>query len=112
VLYQGFGVPGILHWGHDCVADPADDLAWRLVAAHPDATDSILEAYQLRRTELTDPHLVDRALLAGELALARWLLYGVRTQDAEIIADAVAMLEDLDAHTREDRDAEAEPLMA
>ena len=70
-----------------------------------------MEAYQLRRTELTDPHLADRALLAGELALARWLLYGVRTQDAEIIDDAVAMLEELDAHTREGRDAEAEPLM-
>jgi alkanesulfonate monooxygenase SsuD/methylene tetrahydromethanopterin reductase-like flavin-dependent oxidoreductase (luciferase family) len=44
-----------------------------------------MEAYQLRRRELLDPHLVDRALLAGELALARWLLYGVRTDDAEII---------------------------
>ena len=51
-----------------------------LVAAPPDAADSIMEAYQLRRTELTDPHLVDRALLAGELALARWLLYGVRSR--------------------------------
>jgi len=112
VLVSGDAVTGILHWGDACVADPADDLAWLLVAAHPDATDSIMEAYQLRRTELTDPHLTERALLAGELALARWLLYGVRTQDAEIIDDAVAMLEDLDAHTRDDRDAEAEPLMA
>ena len=71
-----------------------------------------MEAYQLRRTELTDPHLADRALLAGELALARWLLYGVRTQDPEIIDDAVAMLEELDAHTRADQDAEAESLLA
>ena len=108
VLVHGEKVTGILHWGDACVADPADDLAWLLVAAHPDTTDSIMEAYQLRRTELTDPHLADRALLAGELALARWLLYGVRTQDAEIIDDAVAMLEDLDAHTREDQGAEAE----
>jgi aminoglycoside phosphotransferase (APT) family kinase protein len=112
VLVQGDKVTGILHWGDACVADPADDLAWLLVAAHPDTTDSIMEAYQLRRTELTDPHLADRALLAGELALARWLLYGVRTQDPEIIDDAVAMLEELDAHTRADQDAEAESLLA
>ena len=59
-----------------------------------------------------DPHLTDRALLAGELALARWLLYGVRTHDAEIIDDAVAMLEDLDAHTRDDHDTAAESLLA
>ena len=105
VLAAGDAVTGILHWGDVCVADPADDLAWLLVAAAPDVTDSIMEAYQLRRTELTDPHLADRALLAGELALARWLLYGVRSQDDEIIDDAVAMLEDLDAHTRQDTEA-------
>ncbi|MEZ0448482.1 phosphotransferase [Cellulomonas sp. ICMP 17802] len=110
VLVTGDAVSGVLHWGDACVADPADDLAWLLVAAAPDVTDSIMEAYQLRRTELTDPHLADRALLAGELALARWLLYGVRSHDDEIIADAVAMLEDLDAHTRQD--TEAESLMA
>lgn len=110
VLVAGDAVTGVLHWGDVCVADPADDLAWLLVAAVPEVTDSIMEAYQLRRTELTDPHLADRALLAGELALARWLLYGVRSQDQDIIDDAVGMLEDLDAHTR--RDAEAEPLMA
>ena len=110
VLAAGDSITGILHWGDVCVADPADDLAWLLVAAAPDVTDSIMEAYQLRRTELTDPHLADRALLAGELALARWLLYGVRSQDDEIIDDAVAMLEDLDAHTRQD--AEATSLLA
>lgn len=110
VLAAGDDITGILHWGDVCVADPADDLAWLLVAAAPDVTDSIMEAYQLRRTELTDPHLADRALLAGELALARWLLYGVRSQDDEIIDDAVAMLDDLDAHTRQD--AEATSLLA
>lgn len=107
VLVSGDAVTGILHWGDACVADPADDLAWLLVASPSDAADSIMEAYQLRRTELIDPHLVDRALLAGELALARWLLYGVRTNDAEIIDDAVAMLVDLDDHTRAVDEAEA-----
>lgn len=78
------------------VGDPADDLAWLLVTAPQDAIESILEAYQLRRTELTDKHLVDRALLASELALARWLLHGVRTQDDEVVEDAVGMLVDLE----------------
>ena len=78
------------------------------MAAPSDAADSIMEAYQLRRTELLDPHLVDRALLAGELALARWLLYGVRTNDPDIIDDAVAMLVDLDDQTRAADDAGVE----
>ncbi|WP_034620427.1 phosphotransferase [Cellulomonas sp. URHE0023] len=112
VIVVGDAVSGILHWGDACVADPADDLAWLLVAAPSDAADSIMEAYQLRRTELIDPHLVDRALLAGELALARWLLYGVRTNDVEIIDDAVAMLVDLDDSTRALDEVGAERQMA
>jgi len=116
ILVRDGEVTGILHWGDASVADPADDLSWLLVAATPDAADSIMEAYQLRRTELLDPHLVDRALLAGELALARWLLYGVRAGNADVVADAVAMLEDLDEHTRTgsawDADAPTMPVEA
>lgn len=107
ILVRDGAVSGILHWGDASVADPADDLSWLLVAAPPDAADSIMEAYQLRRTELIDPHLTDRALLAGELALARWLLYGVRSGNADVVADAVAMLEDLDEHTRTSPTGEA-----
>src|SRR5690606_9661543 len=98
VLTDGHLITGVLGWGEAKVADPADDLAWRLVAAPSDALDSITEAYQLRRTELKDPHLVERALLAGELALARWLLHGVRTKQDDVVHDAVAMLDDLVEH--------------
>ncbi|MGN8246485.1 phosphotransferase [Cellulomonas soli] len=105
VLVRDGVVAGVLDWNEAKVADPADDLAWVLVAAPQDAAEAVMEAYQLRRTELTDPHLTDRALLAGELALARWLLHGVRVHDEAIIADAVEMLTDLDEHTRTDEDA-------
>lgn len=101
VLVHDGDVSGILDWGDAMVADPADDLAWLLVAAPPDAVESILEAYLLRRTELTDPFLTERALLAGELALARWLLYGVRSGQRDVVDDAVAMLDDLDEATGE-----------
>ena len=99
VLVHEGEVSGILDWGEAMVADPADDLAWLLVAAPPDAVESILEAYLLRRTELTDPFLTERALLAGELALARWLLYGVRSGRQDVVDDAFAMLLDLDEQT-------------
>lgn len=78
------------------VGDPADDLAWLLVSAPQEAADSLMEAYQIRRTELIDPHLVERALLASELALARWLLHGVRNDAPDVVEDAVGMLKDLD----------------
>ncbi len=97
----------VLGWSEAKVADPADDLAWLLVAAPHEAVDAILEAYNLRRTELRDPHLQTRALLAGELALARWLLHGVHTGDQAIVDDATAMLADLAEHAAAEEAAEA-----
>ena len=99
VLTDGRTITGLLSWGDAKVADPADDLAWLLVAAPPDAVESIMEAYQLGRTELIDTHLTERALLAGELAVARWLLFGVRSRNADVVADAVQMLTELDDYT-------------
>lgn len=104
VLVSGGRVTSVTGWADARVADPADDLAWLLVSAPPEAVDSIMEAYQLRRTELTDRHLTDRALLAGELALARWLLHGVRHGLDDVVADALDMLADLEDATRDTED--------
>ena len=57
----------------------------------------MFEAYTIRRRELRDPHLLDRARLASELALLRWLMYGVRTDNADVIADGEGMMLDLEA---------------
>ncbi len=101
MLVAGDRVVAITEWSQAKVADPADDLSWLLVSAAPDAVDAITEAYQLRRTELRDPRLIERALLVAELALARWLLHGVRTDQPAIISDAIGMLTDLAVQTAE-----------
>lgn len=94
-------VGAIVDWTDVQVADPANDLAWLISGAPAACVDTILEAYQLARTELLDPHLVDRAQLLSELALAKWLQHGVKTNDPEIIADAQAMMADLVEATTE-----------
>ncbi|TQL63942.1 phosphotransferase [Rarobacter faecitabidus] len=99
LLVQAGNVAAVRDWSEVKVADPADDLAWVLAAAPADCVDSIMEAYQLRRTELPDPHLLERSLLASELALLRWLLHGTRHGLADVVADAVEMLADLDVAT-------------
>ncbi|MFB9375540.1 phosphotransferase [Kineococcus gynurae] len=91
-------VTGIDGWVNAKVADPADDFAWLAVGADPEALESVLEAYANARSEAPDPDLLLRARLAGELALARWLLLGLRTDDADIVEDARRMLDDLDSH--------------
>jgi len=95
VIVADGAVAGIVGWAEARVADPADDLAWLIAAATPEAADSVIEAYAVGRRELRDPHLVDRARLAAELALARWLMHGIRTEEPEIVDDAQDMLDDL-----------------
>lgn len=90
-------VTGVLDWMDTRVADPADDLSWLVAAAPEDVLDSVMEAYTMGRRELRDPHLLDRARLASELALLRWLMYGVRTENADVIEDGRGMLADLEA---------------
>lgn len=90
-------VAGVMDWMDARVADPADDLSWLAAAAPEDVLDSVFEAYTMGRRELRDPHLLDRARLASELALLRWLMYGVRTENSDVIADGQAMLADLEA---------------
>ncbi|WP_231064463.1 phosphotransferase [Ruania halotolerans] len=96
VLVADGEVTAILDWSDARVADPADDLAWLLSTAPEAALDSILEAYALARTESADEHLADRALLAGELAVVRWLMHGVRIRDGQVVDEAIEMLSQLE----------------
>ncbi len=95
-------VVGIVDWMDARVADPADDLAWLVAAAPEDVVDSVLEAYTMARRELRDPHLLDRARLASEMALMRWMMFGVRTDNPDVVADGEGMLADLEALLFED----------
>jgi len=88
-------VATISGWANARVADPADDLAWLIAAASEEASESLLKAYQSSRTGPVDAGLVDRTMLISELALARWLQYGLREGLPEVVTDATAMLSDL-----------------
>ena len=102
VLVDDGQVTGMLDWSEARVADPADDLAWIAVGADSEALDSVLESYAVSRTDSPDRHLAERAQLAGELALARWLLHGARHDDSSVVDDATQMLRDLDADVGQD----------
>lgn len=102
VLVDGGTVSGVIDWGEACVADPADDLAWVVATTDADVLDTVVEAYAMGRSEAPDRHLVDRARLAGELALARWLLGGVAADDASVVDRASERLRDLADRTTDD----------
>ncbi|MCL1801136.1 MAG: aminoglycoside phosphotransferase, partial [Promicromonosporaceae bacterium] len=79
------------------IADPADDLAWLLAAVNDDVGEALLVAYQANRSGRVDPFLLNRAMFLGELALARYLQFGLREQLPDVVADATAMLSELAA---------------
>jgi macrolide phosphotransferase len=97
VLVDDDKVVAMLDWSQSRVADPADDLAWLVAGAPEPAVESVLEAYAGARREQPDAHLARRARLAAELAVARWLMHGVGTDDGDVVDDAARMLADLDA---------------
>jgi aminoglycoside phosphotransferase (APT) family kinase protein len=96
VLVDDHRVAGILEWAETRIADPADDFAWLASACSTQTLDAVIEAYTVTRRTEPDVALARRARLAAELAVARWLLHGVSTDDSAVVDDAVLMLTDLD----------------
>ncbi|GAB3594647.1 phosphotransferase [Angustibacter peucedani] len=105
VLVHDGAVSGVVDWGEACVADPADDLAWVVAGCDDDVVDTVLESYAMARSEAPDRHLLARARLAAELALARWLLGGVAADDADVVDRADRALRDLAESTAHAADA-------
>jgi hypothetical protein len=96
----------VIGWSALSQSDPARDLHWLLTSRGASA-ERALEAYVTAREGGADAHLPQRALLYGELELARWLLHGVESRDDAIIADAVALLDGLVSSVH---DRSSEPL--
>ncbi len=115
ILVGGDAVTAVLGWSALSVADPARDLHWLLTSRGASA-ESALEAYLSGRAGEADAHLPQRALLYGELELARWLLHGVDERNPAIIDDAVALLDGLAAnvhdHSSEPLSPETGPILA
>lgn len=114
ILVDGDTVTGVLGWSQLGQGDPAVDLHW-LLTARGAAAERSLEAYLVARAGGADPHIPQRALLYGELELARWLLHGVDQHDEATVLDAVALLDGLVAsvhdHSSEPLSPETGPIM-
>ena len=94
ILVDGDAVSGVVGWASLAESDPARDLHW-LLTSRGQAAEAALGAYVGARNGGADSHLPQRALLYGELELARWLLHGVDAHDEAIIEDAVGLLDGL-----------------
>jgi hypothetical protein len=79
------------------VGDPAEDFAWLASSVQPEVFDAVAAAWAgaLGEGADADPYLADRAQLTSELLLVRWLMFGRRTGDSSVVADARTMLVEL-----------------
>jgi macrolide phosphotransferase len=88
-------VTGLLDWHGLSVGDPATDLQW--LASAPAAADDVYAAYVAGSSRAPDGRARERARLYAELEFASWLVHGHETGRADVIDDAVGLLETLAA---------------
>jgi macrolide phosphotransferase len=92
LLVDGDRVTAVTGWTDLRIGDPADDMAW-LVASNEQAfVDSVLKHYTASRRDAPDAHLLRRAALSAEFALAQYLVKGLAAGDQNMIREAESML--------------------
>lgn len=108
LFLAGHRISAVRDWSSSKVADAASDLAWLISSLDPERFDDLYAAYREELPTAPHPRLVERAQALGEFAVAEWLSHGLEVEDAEIIADATAMIADLDADLAQIAREEAE----
>lgn len=88
-------------WTDMRIGDPADDFAWLIAANDQGFADSVLESYSVAVQRAPDRHLLRRAALSAEFALAQWLVRGLAIDDPAVVAEAEEMLTTLESDIAE-----------
>lgn len=95
LLVDGNRVTAVTGWTDLRIGDPADDFAWLVASNEQDFVDSVLGSYTESRRDSPDKHLIRRAALSAEFALAQYLVKGIAAGDDAMISEAEGMLETL-----------------
>lgn len=114
ILLNDDQVSAVIGWTELRVGDPADDFAWLVAVDDSTFVDTVMQAYAAARNETPDPHLLRRAALSAEFALAQWLVKGYAADSARMVEDAESMLRTLEADITEHggQPINAEPVVA
>ena len=95
LLVDGHRVTAVTGWTDLRIGDPADDFAWLVASNEQEFVDSVLGSYTESRRDSPDKHLIRRAALSAEFALAQYLVKGIAAGDEAMISEAEGMLETL-----------------
>ena len=92
LLVEGQRVTAVTGWTDLRIGDPADDIAWLVASNEQGFVDAVLRHYTSARRDSPDNHLLRRAALSAEFALAQFLVKGVASGDQGMISEAEEML--------------------
>ncbi|MCU1519417.1 MAG: putative aminoglycoside phosphotransferase [Pseudarthrobacter sp.] len=95
LLVDGSRVTAVTGWTDLRIGDPADDFAWLVASNEQDFVNTVLTSYTESRRDAPDKHLLRRAALSAEFALAQYLVKGIASGDAGMVTEAEGMLETL-----------------
>jgi hypothetical protein len=95
LLVEENRVTAVTGWTDLRIGDPADDLAWLVASNEHEFVDAVVKHYTAKRRDAPDNHLLRRAALSAEFALAQYLVKGIAAADNEMIAEAEGMLSTL-----------------
>ncbi|RAX44978.1 aminoglycoside phosphotransferase [Arthrobacter sp. AQ5-06] len=101
LLVESGRVTAVTGWTDLRIGDPADDFAWLVASNEQDFVDAVLASYTGSRRDAPDQHLLRRAALSAEFALAQYLVKGIAAADTGMVAEAEGMLETLAADVEE-----------
>ncbi|KQR82745.1 aminoglycoside phosphotransferase [Arthrobacter sp. Leaf337] len=95
ILVDGDRVTAVTGWTDLRIGDPADDMAWLVASNEQGFVDAVLSHYTSGRRDAPDAHLLRRAALSAEFALAQYLVKGLAAGNESMIGEAEEMLASL-----------------
>lgn len=97
LLVEGHRVVAVTGWTDLHIGDPADDLAWLIASPQQGFTDAVVDGYRRHRSTEPDEHILRRAALSAEFALAQWLVRGLSGENQQMTDEALGLLNQLAA---------------
>lgn len=97
LLIEGERVVAVTGWTDLHIGDPADDLAWLIASPAQEFSTAVVDAYRTHRRGETDEHILRRAALSAEFALAQWLVRGQSSENPQMTREALGLLNQLAA---------------
>ncbi|MFH5878141.1 macrolide 2'-phosphotransferase [Arthrobacter sp. NA-172] len=95
LLIDGDTVTALTGWTDLRIGDPADDFAWLVASNEQTFVESVLRHYTEARRDNPDGHLLRRAALLAEFALAQYLVKALAAGHNDMTVEAEGMLKSL-----------------